>query len=58
MMGKADFPQLENNIINYANKLILIGKMCNSKLKYGKVNNIFTIFEYEWQLRNKNELNK
>ena len=49
---KADFPQLENNIINYANKLILIGKMCISKLRYGKVNNIFTIFEYEWRLRN------
>ena len=23
---KEDFPQLENNIINYTNKLILIGK--------------------------------
>ena len=49
---KADFPQLDNKTIKYTNKLILIGKMCISKLRYGKVNNIFTIFEYEWQLRN------
>ena len=43
-----------NREIKYINYVILVGKMCISKAKYGKVKNISMIFEQEWFLRREN----
>ena len=37
----------------YLNYMILVGKMCISKYKYGKIKNVYLIFEQEWSLRGK-----
>ena len=39
--------------INYINYIILLGKLCVSKLKYGKLKNIYLIFDLEINLRQK-----
>ena len=48
---KKDANNLSIACWKYINYIILIGKMCISKFKYGKIKNIYNIFEYEWQLR-------
>ena len=45
---------LDKTKLKYLNYLILVGKMCISKFRYGKINNIRLIFELEWNLRAKN----
>ena len=37
--------------LKLANHTILLGKVCVSKMRYGKIPNIFVIFELEWCLR-------
>ena len=48
---KQDFKSISNTCLKYINFIILFGKMCISKFKYGKIKNIYTIFDYEWQMR-------
>ena len=47
----SDFNNIKKSCLRFINYIILMGKMSISKLKYGKINNIYTIFDYEWQLR-------
>ena len=37
--------------LRIANSIILIGKMCVSKMRYGETKDVFLIFEMEWSLR-------
>ena len=37
--------------INTANYLILLAKVCVSKMRYGQISDIYVIFEAEWALR-------
>lgn len=37
--------------IKTANHIILLGKVCVSKMRYGKIKSIDTIFDLEWSLR-------
>ena len=46
-----DFSSIKKRLINYINYVILIGKLCISKFRYGKMNNLFLIFEIEMSLR-------
>ena len=46
-----DIEGITRNDLKYVNEVILIAKMCISKLRYGPINNIFLIFEMEITLR-------
>ena len=48
---KQDFKSISKTSLKYINFIILFGKMCISKFKYGKIKNIYIIFDYEWRLR-------
>ena len=50
-LAYTDFTHIKREIINYINHIILIGKLCISKFRYGQINNIFLIFEIEMSLR-------
>ena len=50
-INKTNNREYTNREIKYINFVILVGKMCISKAKYGKVKNISMIFEHEWHLR-------
>ena len=43
--------------LKIANTIILIGKMCISKMRYGLIKDINLIFEIEWDLRKNSILN-
>jgi hypothetical protein len=44
-------PCLTNRVCTYINHLILIGKMCISKVKYGKKSHILILFDNEIRIR-------
>ena len=46
-----DIEGITRNDLKYVNEVILIAKMCISKLRYGPLDNIFIIFEMEMTLR-------
>ena len=50
---KENHMELQQRIINIYNHVILIGKMCISKFRYGKIKNVHVIFEADFSLRNK-----
>ena len=47
----ADHDNIERRLIKYINHIILIAKLCISKFRYGKINNIYLIFDTEIFLR-------
>ena len=49
----SEHSSIKNKEIDFINAIILLGKLCVSKLRYGKINNIFLIFELELNLRKK-----
>lgn len=49
----SEFSNINKKDIDYINTIVLIGKLCISKLRYGKLKNIFLIFELELNLRKK-----
>ena len=52
-VAKSDYPKMDQATINTYNHLILIAKMSISKRRYGKLKNIFLIFDLEISLRKK-----
>ena len=48
---KQDFNRVSSSCLKFINYILLIGKMCISKFKYGKIKNIYLVFDYEWRLR-------
>ena len=48
---KPDVPNIPRRCLKALNHIILIAKMSISKFKYGKMHNLFTIFEIELNLR-------
>ena len=42
---------MNRQVLKTINHIILIGKMCVSKLRYGKASNIFMTFDQEWNIR-------
>ena len=52
---KEDALGASNKDLQLANHLLLLGKVCVSKMRYGEFKNIFIIFDLEWSLR-KNSL--
>ena len=40
-LAYSEFPNIKRGVISYINHIILIGKLCISKLRYGQINNIF-----------------
>ena len=55
LMGLAysEFPSLKRTTLDFINSIILIGKLCISKFRYGKIKNLSLIFEMEYALRYK-----
>ena len=51
LLGVIDKTTLQRDMLNCLNHLILIGKMCVSKFKYGKQISITIMFENEVKLR-------
>ena len=53
LMGIAcsEFPSLKRKVVDFINSIILIGKLCISKFRYGKIKNLFLIFDIEISLR-------
>ena len=50
-------PKANKHDIKIANYMILLAKVCISKMRYGPRTNIFVIFESEWDLRKTKETN-
>ena len=50
---KSEHRYLSKKELNYINFIILLGKLCVSKFKYGEIQNIYLIFELEINLRQK-----
>ena len=50
---KSEHRYLSKKELNYINFIILLGKLCVSKFKYGEIQNINLIFELEINLRQK-----
>ena len=48
---QTDLNKTNKNQLRFVNYMILLGKMCISKFKYGKIKNLCFIFEHEFQLR-------
>ena len=46
-----EFPTLKRTTSDLINSIILIGKLCISKFRYGKIKNLPLIFEIEYSLR-------
>ena len=46
-----DYPEISIEEINFINHVLLIGKMGISKMRYGKCNNIYLIFELDIIMR-------
>ena len=49
----SDHNNIKREDIDYINYIILLGKHCISKLKYGNINSIYLVFELELSLRTK-----
>ena len=52
LFGKIDRSTFQCDMWKYLNHLILVGKMCVSKFKYGKQIAILIMFENEVELKN------
>ena len=52
-----NFRHIKKHIVDYINYIILIGKLCISKFRYGKINNLYLIFEIEMSLRKESKYN-
>ena len=50
-VSRKDVNKISSTCLRYINYIILIGKMCISKFKYGKIKNLSMIFEHEFHLR-------
>ena len=48
-----DYEHIKNKDINYINAIILLGKLCISKLRYGQIKSIYLIFDLELNLRSR-----
>ena len=48
-----EHPNLRDRTINDINMLLLVAKMCISKVKYGKARSLATVFEVEMAFREK-----
>ena len=46
-----EFPTVSTEKFNFINHVLLIAKMCVSKMRYGKCNYIFLLFELDISLR-------
>ena len=46
-----EFPNYKRVTLDIINSIILIGKLCISKFRYGKIKNLYLIFEIEYSLR-------
>ena len=53
LMGIAsrEFPNLNRKTLELINAIILLGKLCVSKFRYGRIKNLTLIFELEYALR-------
>ena len=49
----SEHDHIKNNEIDYINAIILLGKLCVSKMRFGKIKNIYLIFDLELNLRKK-----
>ena len=49
----SEHTNLRKNDIDYINYIILLGKLCIGKYKYGQIKNIYLIFDLELNLRKK-----
>ena len=52
-MRHSEHENIKNKEIDYINNMILLGKLCISKMRYGKLKNIYLVFDLELNLRKK-----
>ena len=50
-ISSSEFSSLERKTLEFINAIILIGKLTVSKYRYGKIKNLYMIFEFEYALR-------
>ena len=50
-LSYSEFPTLKRATLDFINEIILIGKLCISKFRYGQIKNLPLLFEIEYSLR-------